>query len=134
MLIGGLLSIPVMLGIALPNIKHKYRLAVTLSSLPVLVFLIMASLRTEATLSLPIMYEANWGFNSFALVGTLAFSFLGTAALVFNLSTMNKWQITAISLSTAACLGVVTAQNYFALFLFWEFLTATTTLIVFTDP
>ncbi len=135
MIIFTILSVSILYSLAMIMIKPKwagYFGAMAAAGLILPLYLGHTS-TASPVLSIPILFEVSYGFHNYTFIGAIAFALLGSIVLLYNAPRMNRWQLCAIGLAIASTLGITLAKSFMSFFLYWELLTATTALIIFTD-
>ncbi len=86
-----------------------------------------------ATLTIPSVYTLYWYFHSYSFVGAVSFVVVGSILTLFITQFLNRSQLIAFAIALSSALGITLSQNYFGLFVFWELLTISTSLIIFFE-
>ncbi len=130
-----LVIIPIVAAIAVLVVPRRLVTPTALAGLFLVLvgFLSSKTLFGDASLDLPFLFGLSWAFNDHSLIGGVSFAALSAGVVLYSQPFLARRQLGAVLLATASAIGIVLASSYMTLFLFWESLTLTTSLIVFLD-
>ncbi len=132
---GVFLAAPLVLGFAVlyAPAKARHWLGFVGSLLLVLFTAWMAGRDSTASVSVPFVLETRWMFSSQNALAAAAFAVSAAPILLLTGVKGRRLQMGFLVLALAGAWGVVFAETYLALFLSWEFVTLSTTVIILAD-
>lgn len=130
-----LILLPTIAGIAASFVPRRFMTPTALTGLLLVLlgFVFSKPLFGDASLELPFLFGLSFAFNDYSFIGGISFAALSAGVLLYSQPFISRRQLTVVLLAAASTMGIVLASSFMALFLFWEFLTITASLIIFFD-